>query len=37
MDASLIYLMIFTPETEIYMVGILAKRLIYMFIRKAWH
>ena len=31
MDVSLIYLMISTPETEMYMVVILAKRLIYMF------
>ena len=31
MDVSLIYLMISTPETEMYIVIILAKRLIYMF------
>ena len=30
MDVSLIYLMIPTPETEMYMVVIFAKRLIYM-------
>ena len=30
MDVSLVYLMISTPETEMYMVVILAKRLIYM-------